>query len=122
MIWWNNAQKEKGAALYIAILTMVLVLGIVFGVGTIFLGQIKTLQGVGHSVVALYAAEAGFENILYQDFQGNTITDCDGSGTAPAFCDRNFVSTGASYKLDVQASGVGGCGGQLYCVESTGTC
>ena len=121
-MWWNNIEKEKGAALYFAILITALLVGISFGVGSIFVEQIKSVRGIGHSIAALYAAEAGFERILFEDFDtadSTSILNCDGTMTAPSFCSTNFLN-GATYDVVVEPPG-GGCSGALYCVETTGT-
>lgn len=99
-----------------AIIVTALLLAMVLGLGSILVGQVKLLRGIGHSVVALYAAETGLEAILYEDYQNiNDITDCDGSGPQPAFCSR-ALSNGANFKVIVDDA----CG-TLYCVDSTGT-
>lgn len=58
-----NAQK--GIAIYLAIMIMVVMLSIGLGISTILVGQIKMIRGMGHSVVAVYAADTGIERVLY---------------------------------------------------------
>lgn len=118
MMCRNNTQKEKGVALYLTIIVMALLLAMIFGLGLSFVGQVKLLRGVGHSMVVLYAAEAGLESALYQDLQGMDITLCDGTGGAPTFCQGTFLNE-ASYEILVQLPG-GDCTAEAYCVESRG--
>lgn len=119
-MWWNNTQKEKGVALYLAIIVMALLLGIALGVGSILFGGVRLLRGVGHSVAALYAAEAGLETVLYEDSQGSDITGCDGTAGAPSFCKRS-LSNGAAYEVVVQSPDGVVCSAVLYCAGSAGT-
>ncbi len=109
----NNIQKEKGSVLYLAIVITAILLGVLFGVGSLFVGEVQILRGIGYSVVALYAAEAGMEKILYDDSIGIDIVDsCQDSGDC-----TGLLSNGATYDVVVDGS----CGGFFYCAESTGT-
>jgi len=58
-----NAQK--GVSVYLAIIIMFILLGIGLALSTILVGQIIIMREMGHSVVALYAADTGIERTLY---------------------------------------------------------
>jgi hypothetical protein len=82
---------NKGVALYLGILIMLIMLTLGIGVSLIILGQLKTIKGMGKSVVAIYAADTGIERILYQDKLCRQLicpdpncTDLEDDG----FCDR----------------------------------
>ena len=118
----NNIKNERGIALYLAIVLMTLLLGIALGAASIFVGGSRLLRGVGHSVVALYAADAGVEKVLYDDNQGiDIVTVCAGPGGC-----IGTLSNGATYKAVATGPGLvmpdgAICNGVAYCVESAGT-
>lgn len=123
-MWWNNTQKEKGITLYLAIVALALLLGIALGVGSVFVGGSRLLRGVGHSVVALSAAEAGIEKVLYDDRPGSGI-DIVAVCAGPGGC-TGTLSNGATYRVVVTGAGLvmpDGtiCAGVAYCAESAGT-
>lgn len=114
----NSAQKEKGVVLYLTVIVMALLLAMVLGLGSIFIGQLNILRGVGNSVIALYAAEAGAEKILRDDKTGVDIsTDCATAGACIGTIPGNLLST---YEVIVAAAG-GGCGATTYCLKASGT-
>ena len=64
------------------------ILGIGLGISAILARQIKILREVGNSVVALYAADSGVEQVLYQDSKACRSPNC--STTAPLpYCTSN---------------------------------
>ena len=56
--------NNKGSSLYFAIAVMAIILGIVLGTTSILIVQIRTVRGMGNSVVAIYAADTGVERVL----------------------------------------------------------
>ncbi len=58
-------NKQKGSALYFAIIIM----GVLFTLGmsatTMFISQLKMIESIGLSITAFYAADTGTEEILY---------------------------------------------------------
>jgi hypothetical protein len=117
-------KQERGVALYISIVMMTALLGIVFGLGTVVVGQLKLLRGIGNSVLAFYAADTGIERVLYEDnlLAGGDILDCDGGGAAPAFCSGTLLNL-ASFKVVVDTSGDCPIPADVvvYCMESFGS-
>ena len=114
----HSAQKEKGVVLYLAIVAMTIMLAMVLGLGSLFIGQLKILRGVGQSVIALYAAEAGVEKVLYDDKQvpGSIVATCHHANHT--HCPGALANT-ATYNVTVEVSG-GGCAATAYCIESSG--
>lgn len=58
---------QKGISLYLAVIIMAILLAIVLGLSTILFGQIRTIRGMGDSVIAFYHADTGIEGRLYID-------------------------------------------------------
>ena len=55
---------QKGVSLFLTIIILAIILAIVFGLGAILIGQIKTIREMGNSIIAFYAADTGIEKIL----------------------------------------------------------
>jgi len=100
-------NMQKGAALYLVVIVLSAVLGIVLGLGAIFVDQLKISRGVGHSVVAFAAAEAGVEQALDENNQ-------------PPYTSLVETVGGATYQFTVTAPGPN-CAGSTLCIQSTGT-
>ena len=99
--------------MYLAIVIMVVLLGIGLGINALLVDQIKALRGIGDSVIAFYAAEAGVEKILYDDSQGvNIVSICN---DPPGDC-TGSLSNSASFSVVVTT-----CAAFNYCVESLGS-
>lgn len=81
-IFVRNTKKqfevpEKGSSLLlIAIIFTALLLSVGIGLGGFLRGELQLLEGVGNSIAALSAADAGIEHVLYLD-----IKNCPNSGT-----------------------------------------
>ena len=69
------SNTQRGASLFFAFLTITLILGIVFGINTLFLDQLKSVRNIGTSVGSLAAADAGIERVFYDDRNGVDVTD-----------------------------------------------
>lgn len=65
MFYFSN--KNKGVAVYLALVFLALLLGISFGLSAIILGQFKTLKDIGFSTLAFYAADTGIEKYLFEN-------------------------------------------------------
>jgi len=61
----NKNNSQKGISLYITIIILGLISGIVFGLSSLFLNQVKMSRTIGDSFKAFYAADAGIEQSLY---------------------------------------------------------
>lgn len=60
----NIKTHKKGSALYLVIAMLVILLPLALGLTTIIVGQLAITGEMGHSVVALYAADAAIEEVL----------------------------------------------------------
>src|SRR3989344_3820016 len=123
-------QSERGVSLYIVFMIMTLLAGIGFGMSALLLTQLDTLRGIGYSVLAFYATEAGVERVLYID-QKSCAGDPDRfaclqtpgmvpSGSQP-------LGNGASYTMAVESPALEACpdttyaGAHVtYCAKSVG--
>ena len=63
----NKSYGQQGAALYIALMVLTVLLSLALGISTILLAQIQILRGIGHSVLAFAASETGVERVLQID-------------------------------------------------------
>lgn len=101
---------QKGLALYLSVIIMTIMLAIALGTSSIFLGQLDVMRGLGYSVIAFYAADAGMEKALMQR-------------AAPFLLDgySATLSNGASYAISVISPGSGGCTASNYCIKSIGS-
>lgn len=61
----NVNKSQRGISLYLAIIVLGIISGIVFGLTSLFLGQIKTLTTIGDSMKSFYSADSGVEHSLY---------------------------------------------------------
>jgi hypothetical protein len=103
-------DNQKGLSLYLAVIVMVIVLAIVFGITTILLTQLEAIKGMENSVVAFYAADTGIEKALTQ--RANPIPFNGYSET---------LDNSASYNIMVLAGGAGTCpAAKLFCIKSAG--
>ena len=86
-------MSQKGVSLFLTMIILSIILAIVLGLSTILVGQMKTIRVMGHSVVAIYAADSGVEqmlkavfdhmyggNILKPAYSGFLDLDDDGGG------------------------------------------
>jgi hypothetical protein len=102
-------KKEKGMSLlYIVFITTIL-LAIASGISSILVYQVKIMSGIGHSVVAFYAADSGIERVL-MDWNSPPEEEIE-----------ETLSNLATYKVSVFISGDGGCEADNYCIRSVGT-
>ena len=115
-------QAQRGVSLYMVFMLMALLLGIGFGMSALLLSQLDTLRGIGHSVLAFYATEAGIDRVLYID-QKDCANKPDRIGCLYAIVDplgTQPLSNGAQYVLTIEPPG-GACTTPTYCVKSVGT-
>ena len=103
----SQSNFQKGISLYLALAIMAVLLAIALGISTIFLGQVKTMRGMGYSVIAFYAADAGIEKILL-------------NRASPTDIPETPLSNGATYRVVVLPGGSGGCSALNYCIKSIG--
>lgn len=115
-------STERGVSLYMIFMVMTLLFGIGFGMSALLLSQLDTLKGIGYSVLAFYATEAGIDRVLYID-QKDCVNAPDRVGCLHGVVDPLGVQTlsnGAQYTLTIESPG-GACTASTYCVKSVGT-
>mgnify|MGYP001072885470 CR=1 FL=1 len=99
---------EKGAALYFAVIILIIVLGITLSLGTLTLIQFRVIQGTVDSVSAFFAADAGIECKLYERVVGGIV--CSGN-----------IDGQRSYQAQILLPGVSSCPASAnYCIVSNG--
>ncbi|MBU4078213.1 hypothetical protein KKE85_01185 [Patescibacteria group bacterium] len=103
---------QKGTTLYFAIIILSILLAAVFSLGTVVLIQLKTIKGMGDSVIAYYAADSGAETALY-----------NGKSSPPSDISQTSIWSGgfASFETETFATGTPECiNGRWYCISSVG--
>lgn len=122
----QKKQQERGFSIFFAIIVMSLLLSIGFGINTLILSELRILRGVGDSVFAFGAADAGIERVLYID---KTDCDIDPTDLTSALVDclganipltETELSNGSKYTLTVEPATAPGCPGAHYCAKSEG--
>lgn len=119
-----NNRRQRGAALYVAVMVTSLTLAIAVGVSALLVGQLKILRSMGDSVVAFFAADAGIERILrvggYDCSTYVQVAECVKSKALGLGV--MVLENGSTYVLTVEKGGEGTCPAQkTYCVKSLGT-
>jgi len=102
---------EKGVSLYLTFMIMTILLAIALGLSTVFLGQTKVMRGIGDSVVAFYAADAGIEQVLI---------DRSSPSLVPDYYSGSLEESEATYQVFVIQGGFNGCSAVNYCIKSVG--
>ena len=124
----SKFTAQRGVSLYITFMIMTILMGIAFGMSSLLFSQLGILKGMGHSVLAFYATEAGLERALYID---NTIC-LEAEEHAPCLTaefagippEQMVLDNGASYQLKAESPGEPGCSDALgynYCVRVEGS-
>ena len=104
-------NSNRGTTLYLALIILAILTAIVFSVSSIILGQIKTMRGMGNSIIALYAADTGIEKKLYGMYQEGDFGDLYGN-----------LDNNAAYQVIFLNPGEGNCPSDAYyCIKSIGT-
>ncbi|MBI2124050.1 MAG: hypothetical protein HYU04_02330 [Candidatus Wildermuthbacteria bacterium] len=114
--------NQRGVSLYMIFMIMTLLLGIGFGMSALLLTQLDTLRGIGYSVLAFYATDAGIDRVLYID-QKDCASDPDRITCLHTIVDplgTQTLNNTAQYALTIESPG-GSCTTPTYCVKSVGT-
>ena len=77
--------SQRGVSLFLTIIMLSIILAIVFGLSAILISQIRTIQKMGYSVVAFYAADTGTEKALEPVLEYIVTEVGGGSGIFPDF-------------------------------------
>ncbi|MCH8741437.1 pilus assembly PilX N-terminal domain-containing protein [Patescibacteria group bacterium] len=124
----KGGRLQRGVAIYLAVIVMFVLLGIGLGLSTLLVGKIKSIERVGNSVTAFYAADTGIERELFEVriFPGTAKTlgasysgflDIDGggaptAGVCPDALEPSYLGD-ACYKVTITSD-------SPYTVESIG--
>lgn len=118
----------KGSALLYVVLLLSILLTAVFGLSTIVSSQIVIMRGVGDSIIAFYAADAGVERML-----GSIVASTEPlQQTGTDFVFSNTFSNGSFYEVKIYCRNGGGlqcgsipedslCSADNYCIKSIGS-
>ena len=105
----NRVYGRKGIAIYLAAITLAIVLTAAFGSSLITFYQLKNINEAGKSVIAFAAAETGIEWSLAYIDETNYSTSCPENAT---------LDNGAVYVVTCDLCGAGN---QFLCIRSEGT-
>ena len=128
--WFKTAaggDRQRGVAIFLAMIMLTLILSLALGVNTLLISQIKTMRDAGNSVIAFYAAESGIEWAL----KNIDVTDWTVYETTPkeyflvlnnnSNNDIGIDATYDVYTIDPGGANPGQCGADAdFCVKSVG--
>ena len=124
----SKFTAQRGVALYIAFMIMTILMGIAFGMSSLLFSQLGILKGMGHSIFAFYATEAGLERALFIDntvcLEAEEHAPCLTAEFADISPEQMVLDNGASYQLKAESPGEPGCSDALgynYCVRAEGS-
>ncbi len=104
--------NQKGVSVLYVIFVVSILLAISFGISEILISQIKMLRDMGHSVVALYAADSGIEKVLVDRQNPNLISGHYNGSLSDDITFEVFIAEGGSS---------GDCTSDFYfCIKSIG--
>jgi len=105
-------NTEKGTILYFAILILSVIFTIASYLSLIILGQLQLQREIGHSVIALCAADTGIERAMYAIYKENNIS----------FSTSSQLENGATFQVNVSTSS-SQCATPIryYCIKSLGS-
>ncbi len=102
-------KSQKGITLFLVIVILAVVLAVAMGLGTLLVGQLKMIRGMGDSVKALYAADTGIEKILKVVIADEE--DLNQYYPGPSEDETESLDNNSSYRVEVSCCkpGPGGC-------------
>lgn len=104
----NRVSGRRGIAIYLAAVTLSIVMTVAFGASLIALYQLKNVNEAGKSVIAFAAAETGIEwSLAYVD-ETNYGTECPEDMT---------LGNGATYTVTCSLCGASN---EYICIRSEG--
>lgn len=106
----SSAKSQKGSTLYLGLMIMTILLGIAFGLSSIFLQQTGMIRSMGQSVIAFYAADAGIEDVLMERSSPSSVC----TEASPCLLDN-----GAQYWIAIETPGPS-CEAVNYCITAVG--
>lgn len=131
IIYWLKTAagggRQRGVAIFLAMIMLTLILSLALGVNTLLISQIKTMRDAGNSVIAFYAAESGIEWALknidesdWRDWKTNPyrwFLDLNNNSNNDVGIDATYDV----YTIDPGGANPGQCGADAdFCVKSVG--
>ena len=120
---FNPKTSRQGIAIYLAVVTLSIVLAIALGVRLLSVYQLKNLNEAGNSVVAFAAAETGIEWALSQ-YYSSFIDDTNYQvrcNITPNICVKKIAIGQAFYTVaETMAADDQSCPTGFLCVKSVG--
>jgi len=105
-------MKEKGSSLYFAVVVLAIMSGVIIGISSLLFKQIRIIQNMGNSVVAIYIADTGVEHILKQVRVDNVTSTVSGIISFPGGGTGNYQTSLNSHGPD--------CDAAYFCIKSEG--
>jgi hypothetical protein len=105
-------MKEKGSSLYFAVVVLAVISGVVIGISSLLISQIRIIRGMGNSVVAIYVADTGIEHILKEVRVDNNPSNISGNVVFPG-------GYSGDYQTELTPAGPN-CDALYFCIESVG--
>lgn len=102
--------------MFFSLLVLTIILGIVLGLSSMAISQIKMVRGMGYSVIAFHAANSGIERALRMRLH-------DGISSYTSLNDVIILLNGenATYRIEIIEGGDPGCLHRThYCIRSIG--
>jgi len=109
------ANKQKASFLLYVVFIVSLLLVIAFGLSGLLLAQIRMLGEIGYSVVALYAADAGIEQVMLQ--RDNPPQSSSGELSEDITYEVSATEGGSTTECPSERGGME----ISYCLKSIGT-
>ena len=103
----NNFQSEEGITILLSVMILSVILSIALGSSDIAISQVQSMEGIGDSVVAFYAADHGVEEVMVME--------------NPTSVSETELSNGATYEVTVIDSADPNCDADNYCITSIGS-
>ena len=101
-------HRERGVSILFAVLIMTTILAIGSGISSILIQQTKIMRDIGYSVIALYAADHGVEEVLLMQ--------------NPENIPETELSNGAKYEVFVKNAAITPeCDAPNFCIKAIGT-
>ena len=109
--------------MYLSLVVLTIILGIILGLSSMVISQIRMVRGMEHSVIAFHAANSGVERALsifpglypagLPHSEGPTTITLSGGATTTyrIIINRGTLAPGGS---------TGGCNSNYYCIISVG--
>ncbi len=109
--------------MYFSLVVLTIILGIILGLSSMLISQIKMVRGMEHSVIAFYAADSGVEEAL------SMLQGLFSEGSLPYYGNEETIDLNgnvATYRIQIEGGHAatdgphGDCDNEYYCIRSEG--